>query len=142
MLIVLDTNVLVSALLKRNSAPGKIIDAILEGKLRIAVDKRIIDEYAVVLHRPRLNIPPEKADPVLGFLSQSAQWVDDPVVDFPKEKITDPGDLPFAEVAICGQAEALVTGNLKHFTFLQGFPLKVLLPQAFIKEYEQLLGSD
>jgi predicted nucleic acid-binding protein len=39
MLIVLDTNVLVSSLLKRNSNPAIILNAVLEGKIRLAIDE-------------------------------------------------------------------------------------------------------
>jgi predicted nucleic acid-binding protein len=43
-LIVLDTNVLVSALLKRNSPPGLILDLILSGEIQLALDRRIFHE--------------------------------------------------------------------------------------------------
>jgi putative PIN family toxin of toxin-antitoxin system len=139
MLIVLDTNVLVSALLKRDSYPDKVLDAILKGKLQIAVDERIIGEYTVVLHRPRLNIPSEQANSILSFLCLTALWVNISPVDFPQGLVFDPSDLSFAEAAIYGKAEVLITGNMKHFLFLQGYPVKVLLPKEFIKEYEHLL---
>jgi uncharacterized protein len=135
MLIVLDTNVLVSALLKRNSAPGKILDAILEGKLQIALDDRILDEYQRVLRRPRFRIASEQVDFVLSSISQTALWVVNTPINFPPEQVLDPGDLPFSETAICSKAEVLVTGNLKHFTYLHDYPLKVLLPQEFIREF-------
>jgi uncharacterized protein len=139
MLIVLDTDVLVSALLKRHSIPGKILDAILAGKLQIAIDERIRQEYEAVLSRPRFNIPFQQSDAALRFLSQTALWVDVHKVDFPQDLVLDPSDLPFAEVAICGDVEALVTGNLKHFMFLQGYPVKVLLPRAFFDTYAHFL---
>jgi putative PIN family toxin of toxin-antitoxin system len=118
MLIVLDTNVLVSAQLKKSSAPAKILDAFLEGKLQIAVDDRIMDEYQRVLHRPRFNFPTDQVDFVLKFISQNALWVVNFPINFPLEQILDPGDLPFSETAISSNAEALVTGNIKHFTYL------------------------
>jgi len=88
MLIVLDTNVLVSAMLKRTSKPAQILDAVLAGKIR-------------------LN----------------------------SGRIAGPGDLPFAEAAAGSGAEVLVTGNLKHFSFLAGSRIKVLLPDEFIRNY-------
>ncbi len=60
-LIVLDTNVLVSGLLKRNSPPEKVLDMILAGKVRVAMDERVYDEYTRALARPRLRIPPNQA---------------------------------------------------------------------------------
>lgn len=138
MLVVLDTNVLVSALLKRNSPPGKILNVILEGKLRIAINEQIISEYNTVLYRPRLKIPPENAEAILRLISQFSLWMDEIPFSISQDPIIDPDDLPFAEVAICSQAEALITGNMKHFKFLQAYPVKVLLPQEFIKEYDHL----
>jgi uncharacterized protein len=138
MLIVLDTNVLVSSLLKRNSIPGKILDAILSGKFQVVWEKRIVAEYSHVLHRSHLKIPPDQADSVLRFLGQSGFWVASYSLNIPDNKIIDPGDLPFAEAAIGSNAEVLVTGNIKHFTFLVEYPVKVLLPQEFITVYRQL----
>jgi putative PIN family toxin of toxin-antitoxin system len=75
MLIVLDTNVLVSSLLKRESNPAIILNAVLEGKMRLAIDERIFEEYTRVLHRPRINIIPVQADSILKFIAYSALWV-------------------------------------------------------------------
>lgn len=92
MLIVLDTNVLVSAMLKRISKPAQILDAVLEGKIKLVVNEQIFEEYSVVLHRPKLKIPLEKADAILRFISFSAEWVDTHPVQFNSESIQDPGD--------------------------------------------------
>jgi uncharacterized protein len=136
MLIVLDTNVLVSSLLKRNSIPGQILDAILSGKFQVVLDKRIVAEYSHVLHRPHLHISSEQADPILRYLGQSGFWIESYSLNIPLNKIIDPGDLPFAEAAIGSHAKVLVTGNKKHFTFLIDYPVKVLLPQEFISAYK------
>lgn len=74
-LIVLDTNVLVSGLLKRNSPPGQVLDLILSGAIWLALDARIIDEYSRVLKRPSLKIPSVAARNVLGFLIVTGERV-------------------------------------------------------------------
>jgi putative PIN family toxin of toxin-antitoxin system len=135
MLIVLDTNVFVSAMLKRISKPAQILEAVLEGKFKIVVNEQIFEEYSEVLHRPKLKIPLEKANAILRFIAFSAEWVDTQPVQFNHELIQDLGDLPFAEAAICSGAEVIITGNLKHFGFLQNSSVKVLLPDEFIKSY-------
>lgn len=138
MLIVLDTNVLVSAMLKRISKPAQILDAVLEGKIRLVVNEQIFEEYSEVLHRPKLKIPLEKADAILRFIAFSAEWVDTQPVQFNPEFIQDRGDLPFAEAAICSGAEVIVTGNLKHFGFLQDTRVNVLLPDEFLKSHPHI----
>ncbi len=135
MLIVLDTNVLVSSMLKHNSKPVRIINAILAGKIQIAIDERIFEEYTEVLHRPRLSLPSEKVDAILRFIAYSALWVQSQTVEFNRELILDPGDLPFGEVAMWSRAEVLITGNMQHFRFLSDTRIKVLLPDEFLKHY-------
>lgn len=135
MLIVLDTNVLVSALLKRNGFPGKILDLILIDALQLALDERIINEYTEVLKRPRFQFPQGQVDSLLSFLKISSLWIERQPSEFLDKKIVDPGDLPFGEVAIHSHASVLITGNTKHFSFLRGYPVKVLLPQEFISEF-------
>ena len=44
--------------------------------------------------------------------------------------VLDPGDLPFMEVALSGQADAIVTGNLRHFP--ASLAVTVLSPRALI----------
>jgi putative PIN family toxin of toxin-antitoxin system len=135
MLIVLDTNVLVSALLKQPSNPASVLDSVLEGQVRLAVDQRIFEEYTEVLHRPKLNIQPAHADAILRFIAQSALWVEPEPVAFQLDLVLDQDDLPFGEVAVCSRADALVSGNIKHFMFLSEFGIKVLTPQEFLSEY-------
>lgn len=138
MLIVLDTNVLVSSLLKRNSKPAQILDAVLNGKIQLAIDERIFEEYTELLHRPKFNIPIERADAVLRFISFSSLWVEVHQVNYKLDHVDDPGDLPFADVAFCSGAEIIVTGNIKHFGFLRGSNILVLLPDEFLKNYPDI----
>jgi putative PIN family toxin of toxin-antitoxin system len=133
-LIVLDTNVLVSAFLKRKSHPGQILDMILAGSVRIATDGRIFEEYRNVLKRPKLRIDPSKVDAVLSFLSVTSQRVSPVRLTLVGTKIMDHSDLPFAEVAVAAGADALVTGNARHFNFLDGSNIAVLTPADFLRK--------
>jgi putative PIN family toxin of toxin-antitoxin system len=132
LLIVLDTNVLVSGLLKRSGPPGRILELIFSGAIQLALDIRILDEYTRVLGRPALKIPFSAARHVLDFLAVAAEWVTaEPLQPIPPH-ILDPADLPFAEVAITARAWGLVTGNQRHFTFLKDYGLPVLAPADFL----------
>lgn len=136
MLIVLDTNVLGSGLLKRNSNPGKIIDAILNGKLQLVIDKRILKEYHDVLHRPKFEIPNDQIDSILSFIAFSSLWTECQPVDFSRFEIFDAEDLPFAELAINKKA-ILISGNLKHYHFLQKLDVDVIQPGDFVSKFRQ-----
>jgi putative PIN family toxin of toxin-antitoxin system len=63
---VLDTNILVSALLSPSGNPARIIDMFLAGTLDLVFSAGIMAEYEEVLHRPRLRIPADAAETVLA----------------------------------------------------------------------------
>lgn len=58
---VIDTNVLVSAMLKENSVPRKVINAAFNGKIIPLFDAEILREYAEVISRPKFKALPDKA---------------------------------------------------------------------------------
>lgn len=66
---VIDTNVLVSALLAtlkdKDSSPLKILHSILDGEIIPIFNDEIITEYREVLHRPKFHFPDEFIEQVL-----------------------------------------------------------------------------
>ncbi len=131
MLVVIDTNVLVSGLLNGAGKPGKIIDLALENCFRLAYDDRILGEYEDVLARPELHIHPARAKAIIAHLELTGQRFDAGAMS--SEGFPDPGDLPFAEVFITANAQALVTGNLRHFSPLVEKGLAIYTPARFIE---------
>lgn len=112
MKIVLDTNVLVAAILNANGVPASILNAVLDGAITILVDARIVSEYREVLGRPKFGFPNGVYQPLLEFFEHHGDYV----ATGPLPAATsDPGDVPFYEVAVAGAADYLVTGNAKHF---------------------------
>jgi len=134
-LIVLDTNVLVSGLLHEVSIPGNIVDLAMTRKIRLAVDERVLQEYVDVTIRPKLGIPRALRDKVISKFILDGVWVEAHPLAIPSGRILDPKDLPFAEVAVAAGAEALVTGNVRHFTFLAEYSVKALTPVEFIASF-------
>ena len=93
---VIDTNVLVSAVLKWNSDPGNIIDLAFNDVIIPLVNQEILSEYKTVLLRPKFHLSEEHLD-----------------VELP-----DPKDRVFYEVTMTARESEdahLVTGNIKHF---------------------------
>jgi len=127
--IVLDTNVLVSALLKSNSLPGRILDLILGRQVILAVDHRIFAEYRDVLYRPELELPKKEVADLLDFLWHSSERVQ--AVKLPIQ-LPDTDDIMFVEVAVSSFADALVTGNVKHFPTPQRHGVHLLTPRQFL----------
>ncbi len=112
MRIVLDTNVLVSGLLNPHGPPGRIVDLLLAGSVQLLFDDRILAEYREVLLRPRFGFAPEEVTALLDLLVAEGEPV---LAEALGLELSDPGDVPFLEVAVTGKAEALITGNFRHF---------------------------
>ena len=132
MLIVLDTNVLVSGLLNPFGPPGRILDLTMAGLVRLAYDDRILAEYREVTSRPRFRFGSDLVGPILEYVVMNGEIVSAPPLTV---EAPHPSDLPFAEVAVASAARALVTGNLAHFLFLADPP--VLNPADFLLLWER-----
>lgn len=133
MLVVVDTNVLVSGILNGSGSPGKILDLALEGRFQIAYDDRILGEYEDVLARPELHLKPSRVEAVLAYIEVSGKLVEAEALS--AEGFPDPDDLPFAEVFISANADALISGNLRHFAPLVEKGLAVCSPKEFFEKY-------
>ena len=135
-LIVLDTNVVVSAGIKPGSAPAKLVmDWVLEGQVQVVTSPWIVAEYRAVSQRAkfhRYGFPP----PWLEFLIEESLSLSDPS-PWPHGG-PDPKDAPFLALAHAAGAW-LVTGNLKHFPEPIREGVKVLAPPDYLA---QLIGSE
>lgn len=120
------TNVLVSGLYNPGGPPGRIVDLALGGTIRLLYADRILAEYQDVLARPELAIDPSLAQAIVGYFRLAGERV--VALPLPSAGLPDPGDIPFAEVALTGAAEAFVTGNLEHFAKLKQLGLVILSP--------------
>ncbi len=133
LLVVLDTNVLVSGLLNGAGKPGRIVDLALDQRFQVAYDDRILGEYEDVLARPELRIQPALAGAVIAPIELTGQRID--AVPLSPRGFPDPDDLPFAEVFLAAGAQALVTGNRGHFQPLVEQGLVVYTPAQFLDTF-------
>lgn len=112
---VIDTNVLVSALLKVTSIPGQIAAQALLGELTPLLNDEIVAEYREVLHRPKFKFKPELIDVLIdGIIDRGLFLNAGPIEDI----VPDPKDIVFYAVVMEKRKEDdayLVTGNIKHF---------------------------
>lgn len=130
---VIDTNVLVSALLKRESNPGKVVLNTLAGIIKPVYSKEIIAEYNEVLHRKKFKFSDEVIDSVVQGIIKNGIELSGIKTE---EKPTDPDDVIFYEVTMDSrQTEEtfLVTGNIKDF------PIKpfVVRPEEMLRIIEE-----
>jgi putative PIN family toxin of toxin-antitoxin system len=113
MRIVLDTNVIVSALLNPSGAPAGVLSLVLRGSATLLLDNRILFEYSDVLRRKKFAFPSHAIDALLDFVRASAQYV---TAAQSTNRLPDEDDRPFYEVAVSGSADYLITGNKRHFS--------------------------
>ncbi|HBA84793.1 MAG TPA: putative toxin-antitoxin system toxin component, PIN family [Verrucomicrobia bacterium] len=130
--VVVDTNVLVSGLLRPFSPPGEIVRMISAGELRLCIDGRLIAEYGEVLRRPKFQFEPALVGDFLDLIVHEGFLVAGTPLD---AKLPDDDDRPFLEVAVASGARGLVTGNLKHFPAHARQGIKVLSPTQFLEFY-------
>ncbi len=130
MKIVLDTNVLVSALLSPMGAPAAVLQLVLLGRVSVCFDPRILSEYRAVLGRDKFGFDAALIEDVLEFLEAEGTLVAYAPLDL---ALPDSGDAMFIEVGVSGNVDYLVTGNLKHFPASQRQGLCVVSPREFIQ---------
>lgn len=111
---VLDTNVLVSALLARSakSTINKLINAVIAGRLTPMHSPEIIDEYVEVLSRDKFHFNPELRDALINRIK--TRGIEPGRIPYDKN-MPDESDRVFYEVALSKDDAYLVTGNQKHF---------------------------
>jgi uncharacterized protein len=128
-LAVLDTNIIVSAGIRPEGAPAKLVmDWVLEGQVQLVTSPWIVEEYRAVVERPkfhRFGFPPLW----LEFLIEESMRLPDP----PRWPLAgpDPKDIPFLALAHSAGAW-LVTGNLKHFPEETRGGVTVLSPNDYL----------
>ena len=132
MKIVLDTNVLVSGLLTPFGASGEIVRMVSAGFLVLYYDSRILLEHQEVLHRPKFQFNKEHIDLLITYIKKNGQVI--PAGPL-KNRLPDPDDEPFLEVAVAGSVECFITTNTAHYPtqFREG--IQVLSPSEFIHYY-------
>ena len=112
MIVVLDTNVIVSALWTPNGKAAYIVNQVIAGNLKLCHDYRILTEYREVLSRPKFKFSSWQ----INFLLETFEKDGISVIPqtLPNISFPDESDRVFYEVAKFCNAP-LVTGNLKHF---------------------------
>jgi putative PIN family toxin of toxin-antitoxin system len=110
--VVLDTNVVVSALLKPQGREDQVLRLALAGRLLLCVSPQVLAEYDRVLSSPKFKFQPEEVATALRQLEKAGRLFR-PALDL---RISDhEPDNRLYECADASQAEFLVTGNLRHF---------------------------
>ena len=137
---VVDTNVVVSALLKEQSNPHKILDYIESGIIKPLYNEYILNEYYEVLTRNKFGFDEEIVLKNISLIKLSGIELERTKVD---ELFLDEDDIVFYEIVMTSRVKdnenaKLITGNIKHY------PKKefVVTPTEMIEIIERDLESE
>jgi putative PIN family toxin of toxin-antitoxin system len=132
--VVIDTNVLASALLTCGGLPEAVINLAIAKDVQWLASERILAEYEDVLKRPRLAIDSGKAADAMARIRATASVVS------PGVRVTaasDPDDNQFLECAETAHAHYLITGNIRHFPEVWK-DTRIVTPREFIDAWTAL----
>lgn len=110
--VVLDTNIVVSALLSPAGPPAQVFVLVLGGSIQLCISGSVYAEYEEVLRRPKLSRDAGTIGDALHAIRDLGIWVK------PAQTIRacpDKDDNIFLECAEAACADFVVTGNIRHF---------------------------
>jgi putative PIN family toxin of toxin-antitoxin system len=125
---VIDTNILVSALLGAGSPPAAVLRQVAAQTLVPVVCSAIMAEYHAVLPRPRLRLRAADVEELLALIEAQAVWVEVPRY-LGQPPMPDETDWPFIACALAADCP-VVTGNAKHFP--EGLGLRVMTAREWV----------
>lgn len=129
--VVIDTNVVVSSLLKKGSIPWQVRELIALGRIKPLLNSSIINEYYDVLTRKKFSFDVRDVKQVIFDFYSHAVILEGIKSDI---QYTDKNDAKFYELflnVINKQNAFLITGNIKHFPLIPN----IVTPRKFLEIY-------
>ena len=134
--IVIDTNVIVSALIQR-SYPFRIInDLFLESKFQLCVSDELMSEYYEVLSRPKFAKFHDfftRAEVLLVNIEMKSKKI---VPTIKLDLISDADDNMILELADECLADYVITGNTTDFTFPSYKLTRIITPKEYWESFQ------
>ena len=125
--LVVDTNVIISAIISIEGIPAQILKAIRKNQAVLLVSDAIVQEYLEVLEYPKIQkykkLDAEHVRDLSSFLLTLTERVE---LLTEIKKSPDPDDDKFLSTAISGKADLLITGDKEDLLALKeidGIPI-------------------
>lgn len=134
---VIDTNVIVSALLSTSSEsyPLRVMANVYSGVIVPLLNDEIVKEYREVLSREKFHFAHDDIESALSVICEYGMNLERTAVE--DESFPDPEDIVFYEVKMSKADAYLVTGNIKHFPREP----RVVTPKEMVEILEQGLSK-
>ena len=130
-LVVLDTNVLVSALRSQRGASYAVVGSLGTELFDIAVSVPLVLEYEDAMLRHRGSLTVGQVGDVIDYVCSVARH--HRVFFLWRPLLRDPNDDMVAEIAVAAGAQAIVTHNARDFLGVGRLGLKVWSPKQFLE---------
>lgn len=129
--VVIDTNVIVSALITKNpnAATTRVLELALMGEIVPLYDQDVLDEYLEVLTRKKFKLKEDSIQYIIKTITING--IDTLRTSF-LEDIPDEDDRVFYELSLSEPDSLLITGNSKHFPRTP----RVVSPSEFLRIIE------
>lgn len=133
--VVIDANVIISAILSPSASPAKVLKLVTDGKIEIIVSYPILHEFITTLLYPRIQkrhgLSKHQVSEKIFHLAEFGKLV------HPENKLNiikdDPSDNMYLECAIEGEADFIISGD-KHLKDLKSYKgIKIIDPFTFLK---------
>ena len=135
--IVLDTNVVISALRSKNGASYKLLSLVGTDQFEIHDSVALVLEYEDVIqrHREKLRLSKEDASIFIDSLCSMAQH--HKIYFLWRPFLSDPNDELVLELAVAAKCEYIVTHNIRDFSGSEKFGIQAITPREFL----QIIGE-
>jgi hypothetical protein len=134
MRVVLDTGILIAALITKNTPPDLIYQAWRKKKFELITSEWQLSEFRRVSRYPKLRkylIPSEAGNMINGLRYQALVLTDLPTLEVSQ----DPDDNPVLATAVAGEADFLVSGDKRDLLALKIIEkTKIVTARNFLTE--------
>lgn len=134
--IILDTNVLVTALKSAKGTSFRLLSMVGEGRFQLHVSAPLVAEYESVLKRGMLALSDAQIDDVVDFMCAKAEH--HKIYYLWRPMLKDPGDDFVLELAVKAQAQ-IVTWNVSDFKQAAKLGVRVQTPRDLMNLLEKPL---
>lgn len=136
--VVMDTNVLVSALRSNKGASFKLLSLVDAGKFTLCVSVPLVLEYEAAIKKDARSIgmTTTDLDSIVDYICRVAEH--HKIYYLWRPFLRDPKDDMVLELAVSSSADAIVTYNKADFKGIERFGLKTIPPRDFLRQIGEL----
>lgn len=135
--IVLDTNVLLTALRSDRGSSHLLLKLVTEDKFRLHLSVPLFSEYEDVLKRHHHGLDDEVVNDILNYLAYTATKHD--IFYLWRPFLKDPKDDHVLELAVKSNSQFIVSFNKRDFAGIEQFGLEVLTPLEFLRQIGEII---